>query len=176
MGECLCGPFLPLRSLSRVGVSTLCLFPSYPVTWRSFLQLWWYRSSFASFHVVFCENCSTCIVFLLCFCGGVVASYTSSYSTILMIIQLYISFSIFSLLTYLCLHVFYEFLNGLSIVLFLIQFYNLCIIFRMFRQFRFHCIIDVIIFNATILLFIFRLYRLFIASHFLFCFLLECFS
>ena len=93
-----------------------------------------------------------------------------------MIIQLYISFSIFSLLTYLCLHVFYEFLNGLSIVLFLIQFYNLCIIFRMFRQFRFHCIIDVIIFNATILLFIFRLYRLFIASHFLFCFLLECFS
>lgn len=70
VGECLCGPFLPLRSLSRVGVSALCLFLSYPVTWRSFLQLWWYRSSFASFHLVFCENCSTCIVFLLCFCRG----------------------------------------------------------------------------------------------------------
>ena len=35
-------------------------FPHYLVMWKSYLQFFVYRSSFASFQLVFHENCPTC--------------------------------------------------------------------------------------------------------------------
>lgn len=57
-------------------------FPSYLVMYRSFPQLWLYKRSPVSFHLVFCENCPTCRCIFDVFAGEV--SSTSSYSAILM--------------------------------------------------------------------------------------------
>ena len=53
-------PF-PLNPLLGAQVLTQSLFfPSYVITCVFFLQPWLYRSPYASFQVVFSENCSTC--------------------------------------------------------------------------------------------------------------------
>ena len=63
-------------------------FPSYPVMWKSFLQLWFYKNSSASFQLIFHENCSTCRCILMCLQGDM--SSTSSYSTILIQLSKYL--------------------------------------------------------------------------------------
>ena len=69
---------IPLRGR---GPNPTPFFPSYPVTWKSFLQLWLYRSSSASFQLVFHEQCSACrCIFNVFVAGG--ESSTSSYSAI----------------------------------------------------------------------------------------------
>ena len=64
-----------------VGPDLITSLPSYPITCKTFLQTWLYKSLSASLQFVFSENCSTCRCIFDVSWGEV--SSTSSYSTIL---------------------------------------------------------------------------------------------
>ena len=84
VGVCPCNLPFPLSRLPGAQVPNWSLFfPSYPITYASFLQPWLLRSPSSSFKLVFSENYSTCRCIFYVFLWGGELHILLSYSTIL---------------------------------------------------------------------------------------------
>lgn len=87
------GLYFPLRCLPLEQIQIQCFLfsPSYPVTWKYFLQPWFYRNSCASFQLIFHKNYNTYRCIFDVFLGGdelhVLLIYQSEVSSGLLILD-----------------------------------------------------------------------------------------
>ena len=86
------GPSPPDASQGRQPCADGFSPPSYPVIWRSFLQLWLCKRSSASFQLVFYVNFSACRCIFDVFVWNV--NSTSSYSAILILLHFLVIFEL----------------------------------------------------------------------------------